>query len=426
MRSVLRLRAPRSWCLSVATAAVVALILLHAAAQAQSSPPIQNVFLIVFENYNWSDILNNPTAPYINGLLSSASRAEQYYNSPGIHASTPNYLWMEAGQDFGLTGVSGFTPALYSQNTSSHLVTQLNSAGISWKSYQENMPAGQCPLTDAYPYVVRHNPFVFFTDVTNNNNPASAYCIAHVRPFSELAGDLTNNTVARYNFIVPNVCNDMHDCSIATGDSWLAAQLPGILSSSAYQNGGAVFITWDEGEGAASDGPIGMIALSPAAKGHGYASTKYFTHSSLLLTLQEIFNVRPLLGDAANAVDLSDLFSSFPAVVPSTPMPAEATSGVSINPTLRWSSSGASDSVYFGTTPAPPLAASGVATQSYSPGTLAPATTYYWKIVSQAAAGTTTGPVWTFTTGSASLPWPWTTIKARTICSFFLSSGYVE
>jgi len=58
MRSVLRLRAPRSWCLSVATAAVVALILLHAAAQAQSSPPIQNVFLIVFENYNWSDILS--------------------------------------------------------------------------------------------------------------------------------------------------------------------------------------------------------------------------------------------------------------------------------------------------------------------------------------------------------------------------------
>src|SRR5207237_4592032 len=166
------------------------------------------------------------------------------------------------------------------------LVNQLEAAGITWKTYQESMRAGQCPLTDSGEYGVRHNPFVFFNDVTDSQNPQSARCIAHVRPYTELAGDLTNNTVARYNFITPNVCHDMHDCGIGSGDAWLATELPKILASQAYRQGGAVFITWDEGNNAIDDGPIGMIALSPVAKGNGYFNNIYYTHSSLLLTLQ--------------------------------------------------------------------------------------------------------------------------------------------
>jgi len=83
-----------------------------------------------------------------------------------------------------------------------------------------------------------------------------------------------------------------------------------LISSSAWQNGGALFITWDEGEG--GDGPIGMIVLSPSAKGGGYSNTIRYTHSSTLRTVQEIFGVTPLLGDAANATDLRDLFRAFP------------------------------------------------------------------------------------------------------------------
>src|SRR5436190_14962401 len=80
-----------------------------------------------------------------------------------------------------------------------------------------------------------------------------------------------------------------------------------ILSSSTYQKNGLIIITWDEGEGG-SDGPIGMIVLSPLAKGGGYHNALHYTHSSTLRTLQKIFNVRPLLGGAATALDLSDLF----------------------------------------------------------------------------------------------------------------------
>jgi hypothetical protein len=86
--------------------------------------------------------------------------------------------------------------------------------------------------------------------------------------------------------------------------------VPQILSSPAYLNGGALLITWDEGEG--GDGPIGMIVLSPDAKGSGYATSIHYTHSSTLRTMEEIYGVSPMEGDAATATDLADLFRTFP------------------------------------------------------------------------------------------------------------------
>jgi hypothetical protein len=128
--------------------------------------------------------------------------------------------------------------------------------------------------------------------------------------------------VARYNFITPNNCNDMHSsCEplrnpIRQGDDFLAAFVPKILGSAAYRDGGVLFITWDEGEMAAlcplGDCPIGLLALSPLAKGGGFTSTRSYDHSSLLRTLQEVFGVRPFLGGAATAGDLGELFTAFP------------------------------------------------------------------------------------------------------------------
>ncbi|MDQ2714685.1 MAG: alkaline phosphatase family protein [Chloroflexota bacterium] len=275
----------------------------------------RTVFLIMMENHNWSDIKNSASAPYINKtLLPMASYAEQYYNPPGIHPSEPNYVWLEAGSNLGISDDAD--PDANHQSSTLHLVTLLNTASILWKSYQEGISGTVCPLSRDGLYAPKHNPMVFFDDVTNTNDPNSAYCIAHVRPYSELATDLQQNTQARYNFITPDLCNDMHDTcgplndAVKQGDTWLSQNLPPILNSQAYQSGGIVFITWDEGEG--GDGPIGMIVLSPVAKGGGYSNTIHYTHSSLLRTLQEIFGVTPLLGDAASATDLGDLFTTFP------------------------------------------------------------------------------------------------------------------
>jgi hypothetical protein len=172
------------------------------------------------------------------------------------------------------------------------------------------------PLTSINGYTPKHNPFVYFDDVTGTNNPNDAYGIAHIRPYAGFAADLAGNTIARYNFITPNLCNDGHVSCPPQGnpvrqtDDWLANEIPKILNSSAWSNNGAIFIIWDEGEGG-SDGPIGMMVISPLARGGGYFNNIRYTHSSLLRTLQEIFDVAPLLGDAANATDLNDLFARF-------------------------------------------------------------------------------------------------------------------
>ncbi len=235
-------------------------------------PAIQTVFVILMENHNWRDIKGSSSAPYINSLLPVGAHAEQYLNPPGNHPSEPNYLWLEAGTNFGIQDDA--EPSVNHQSTTQHLTTLLTTAGVTWKAYQENIDGTSCPLTTGGingQYGARHNPFVYFDDVTGANSPTDANCIAHVRPFPGLATDLTNTTTARYNFITPNVCNDMHDSvgcatsdSIKNGDTWLSQNVPTILGSAAYKNNGALFITWDEGEGR-SDGPIGMIALSPFA-----------------------------------------------------------------------------------------------------------------------------------------------------------------
>ncbi len=295
--------------------AIIAAQILALAASAANLPPIQTVFVILLENHNWSSIVGNPDAPFINGtLLPRASHCEQYYNPPGVHPSEPNYLWLEAGTNFSI--FDNKDPAINHQNTTHHLVAQLERAGISWKTYQEDIMAGHVPLVNTNNYAVRHNPFAFFDDVTGTNDPGNAYGIAHIRPYEELAADLKNLTVARYNFITPDLNHNGHNAAppdynpVRQTDDWLASEVPKILNSSAYSNNGALFITWDEGEGG-GDGPIGMIVLSPLARGGGYFNHIYYTHSSFMRTVQEIFRVTPLLGDAANATDLSDLFRPF-------------------------------------------------------------------------------------------------------------------
>jgi hypothetical protein len=180
------------------------------------STPFGTVFMILLENTDWS-LLSSSNSPFVyNHLLANFSYALNYKNPPALHPSEPNYIWLEAGSNLGLT-TDNDASASNSVNTSDHLVSYLTRNGLTWKAYQENIPGNKCPLASAYPYAAKHNPFIFFQDVTNNNNPNSATCIAHIRPFTEFFPDLLSSSsagMAAYNFITPNLCNDGHDCSI--------------------------------------------------------------------------------------------------------------------------------------------------------------------------------------------------------------------
>ncbi len=284
---------------------------------------IQTVFIILMENLNWSLVTADPNATYINNtLVKTYAHAEQYFNPPGNHPSEPNYIWLESGDNLGIT--TDDDPATNHQSTTSHLVTQLSTAGIPWKAYVEGIDGSSCPLmsmsTSPNLFACKHTPMLFFDDVTNTNSAMSQTCISRVRPYTELATDLSNNSVARYNFITPNLCDDMHNalgCTnfdpIQNGDQWLQAEVPKILASQAYLNGGVLFITWDEGTFSTSDGPIGMIVVSPLIKSAGYSNMIKYDHSSTLKTIEEVFGL-PLLRHAADSTttDLADFFTQFP------------------------------------------------------------------------------------------------------------------
>lgn len=306
---------------------------LLSSSSAPAGHHLRVVFLIVMENHNWSSIVGSSHAPYINHtLLPQSSYATQYYNPPGNHPSLPNYLWLEAGTNcFPGPGCihSDLAPTNYRIHSTSHLTALLTKARITWRNYSENISGNSCPLSQnsianvagengigSSLYAPRHDPFIYFADNTNDFSSSSRTCMDHVRPFTRFAGDLAQNRVARYNFITPNLCDDMHSpcpifsSSVAQGDRWLSRVIPSIQRSTAYRDGGVIFIIWDEG--VLGDGPIGMIVLSPDARGHGYHNTVRYTHSSMLRTLEEIFGVHPLLGGAAHATDLRDLFKQFP------------------------------------------------------------------------------------------------------------------
>jgi hypothetical protein len=288
----------------------------------QGSGLPSHVFVVAMENEPASAIYGNTSAGYINGqLLPRYAHATAFTDPlPDSIPSEPHYVWMEAGTNqFGDATFTTDSDPSASNSTSStaHLVSQMRAASpaVSWMSYQEglNSSTGACPVRSSGFYAAKHDPFVFFQDVAGNPPSASsAYCGQHHKPFTALAQDLAQNSVAQYNFISPNVCNDMHGgggCPsgdpIALGDQWLAANLPPIIDYVRAQ-GGVIFIVWDEPEGGST--LIPFIAIGPTVK-PGYAGSVAYTHSSLTRTVEKILGL-PVLPAVAAANDFSDLFAA--------------------------------------------------------------------------------------------------------------------
>jgi hypothetical protein len=168
--------------------------------------------------------------------------------------------------------------------------------GETWKAYAESMPTN-CDKSNAGEYAVRHNPPPYYTSLSG--------CATNDVPYTQLASDLANNTLPAFSFITPNLIDDMHDGTVADGDTWLANNLPAIFNSTAYQSGTtAVFLTWDEGEGGSSNDcatnttdigcHVATIVASPSTV-PGTTSATLFNHYSLLGTAEQLLGL-PALG----------------------------------------------------------------------------------------------------------------------------------
>ncbi|HVH64770.1 MAG TPA: alkaline phosphatase family protein [Candidatus Acidoferrum sp.] len=258
------------------------------------------MFVIVMENEESSSIIGNGAAPYLNGLARSHGLAASYFAIS--HPSLPNYLALTAGSTF---GIASDCTGCYVNAT--NIADQVEASGRSWKAYMESMPSN-CFVGDAYPYMQKHNPFIYYDDVRTN----AARCDGHVVPFTQLSTDLAAGTVPNFAWITPNMCDDMHDCPISTGDSWLNSVVPSITASSAFQNGGVLFITWDEGAtgagccGYAFGGQVVTLVIAPNGIA-GFSSTINETHYSLLRTIEDSWGMAALAG-AANAAAMAEYF----------------------------------------------------------------------------------------------------------------------
>jgi acid phosphatase len=268
------------------------------------------VFTIVMENHSFGQIVGNTKeAPFLNSLIKQNALAAGYHDSY-VHPSEPNYFEMVAGENFGILNDNDPGASNHISSTS-HIADQLEKAGLTWKAYAESMGA-PCGLSSNGNYATKHVPFVYFDDIAGWNGSkmmGSARCTQHVVDYTQLDADLKSGNMPRYAFITPNMINDMHNGSTADGDNWLSREVPKILSSDAFNNGGVLFILWDEGGGYPQSDDPPFIAISPHAK-PGFVSHQDYDTSSYLKTVQMILGVDSLPCDSAGATvqPMSDLF----------------------------------------------------------------------------------------------------------------------
>lgn len=278
-----------------------ALTATQAAAAAAAWPygAAQHVFIVVMENKSYRQVWNTSDTRYITQLGRAYARATNYHAIQ--HPSLPNYLQMYAGSAYGIS--TDCSPSATCHSTAATLADKLETAGLTWKGYMQSMPA-PCYLKPSGNYAPRHNPFIYFDAIRLNTQR----CNSHVVAYAALATDLLRaQTTPNYAFITPNLCNDMHNCSIKTGDRWLKSNVPPILNSPACTVDKCLLVlTWDEDDGSSANRVLTIFAGS-AAKTGGAISQAAYTHYSLLHTIEMIFGLPTQTTNDAAAAPMLDL-----------------------------------------------------------------------------------------------------------------------
>jgi hypothetical protein len=245
----------------------------------------------VFENQEYSSIVGSSQAPYINSLIARYGLATDF--TAVSHPSEPNYVALTSGSTQGIADDGAYN--LNARN----LFDQIETSGRTWRAYMQGYPGGcfagssSGAVVDGVgksgPYVRRHDPAISYTSISGN--------VSRCANISNLAS--FNPGAANFEFIVPNLINDMHDGTVADGDNFLRSFLPQITASASFANS-VVFVTFDEGtSNAGGGGHVATIAVTPHIT-PGCTATGAYNHYSLLRTLEEAWGL-PYLGNAASA-----------------------------------------------------------------------------------------------------------------------------
>jgi acid phosphatase len=251
------------------------------------------VLIVVEENHTQGSALRG--MPYLSALAASYGRTTTY--KAVSHPSLPNYLAMAGGSTFGvrddrspgshhLAGQSAFDRAI--------------AAGRTAKTYAEAMPA-PCGQSATSRYAVKHNPWAYFSDPASRANCKRFDVPAGTTSAGALRADIDGGTLPNVGLLVPDICHDGHDCSLATADSWLKSWLTTVRQGADYRAGRlAIVITFDEDDNSGNNTVLTTV-VSPYTS--HVASARPYSHYSLTRYMAEITGTSPLRA-AATATSL--------------------------------------------------------------------------------------------------------------------------
>ena len=260
------------------------------------TPRLDHVVLIVLENKSYAEV---SAQPYISTLIQKGTVFTQSFAL--AYDSQPNYLALWAGSTLGVT--NNACPPPGSPFNAENLGHACEAAGLTWRAYAENLPAaGDLECTaDSDLYTRKHAPWTNFSNLDHSN----------ARPYSDLVADMANGRLPHLAVVVPNNCNNSHDCSAAQSDAWLAANVPAILG--ALGSKGLLVLTWDEGEPASANHILTVFVGEPVRV--GYASAETINHYGVLRAVCEALGLEPI-GNAAHEASIPDIWGPVPAEAP--------------------------------------------------------------------------------------------------------------
>src|SRR5207248_9560504 len=191
--------------------------------------------------------------PYLNGLAQQYALATKYYAV--THPSIGNYFMMTVGKI--ITNDDSYSGVVSDDN----IIRRLIAAGKTWKSYAEDLPSVGYTGGDTGNYAVRHNPLAYIADVQNTASQQQ-----NLVPFTQFALDLAAGSLPDFSFIVPNLCDDAHDCSLNVADTWLKTNIDPLIKNSAFQKDGLLIVVFDESGNDNTHGGGRVVAalVSPA------------------------------------------------------------------------------------------------------------------------------------------------------------------
>ncbi|GII28232.1 alkaline phosphatase family protein [Planotetraspora mira] len=292
--SVRKTRA-RKALVSVASAlGIVAAIGLWTGTQASSAatvPSPSHIVVVVMENHAYSQVIGSSSAPYINSLAKGGANLTNMYAE--THPSQPNYYAMFSGSTQGITGDGCVTIGF---SSAANLASETIAAGKTWASYNEGLPSqGSTVCTNSSgKYAQKHNPWFGFKNIPTS----SAYT------FAQFPTDFTK--LPKISYVTPNLCSDMHDCSVSTGDTWVKNKL-GAYATWAKANNSLLVVTFDE-DNSLSGNKIATVVYGQPVKAGSTSATKY-NHYNLLRTLEDMVGTSTHAGNAASASDITGIWS---------------------------------------------------------------------------------------------------------------------